>query len=321
VAVPIIDTLVYKLVYAFAVVVAAGIPDFRSPGTGLYDNLQKYNLPSPQSVFDITYFKTNPEPFYMLAKELYPSNFKPTTCHYFIRLLTEKGKLLRHYTQNVDTLERVAGIPDDKLVEAHGSFNMGHCIECHKEFAHEWIKEKVFADEIPHCDICGNYVKPDIVFFGEALPDRFAALSAKDLPQCDMLIVMGTSLTVQPFASLAGRVPRETPRLLINRDKAGQADPLMALLGMSSGFDFGSKDSYRDVFQQGDCDDGCLALADLLGWKDELLDLVKREHAKLGNSPHPVTKDAATKATSVDGNDKPREDADSKESEKTGSAL
>jgi NAD-dependent deacetylase sirtuin 2 len=138
-------------------------------------------------------------------------------------------------------LERVAGIPDDKLVEAHGSFNMGHCIECHKEFAHEWIKEKVFADEIPHCDICGNYVKPDIVFFGEALPDRFAALSAKDLPQCDMLIVMGTSLTVQPFASLAGRyfdyksmmfsfifidftlrVPRETPRLLINRDKAGQ---------------------------------------------------------------------------------------------------
>lgn len=55
--------------------------------------------------------------------------------------------------------------------------------------------------------------------------------------------------------------------------------------------------------------------------QDELLDLVKREHAKLGNSPHPVTKDAATKATSVDGNDKPREDADSKESEKTGSAL
>lgn len=55
---------------------AAGIPDFRSPGTGLYDNLQKYNLPEPQAVFHIGYFRQNPKPFCMLAKELYPTNFK-----------------------------------------------------------------------------------------------------------------------------------------------------------------------------------------------------------------------------------------------------
>ncbi|XP_062503251.1 NAD-dependent protein deacetylase sirtuin-2-like [Corticium candelabrum] len=277
---------------------AAGIPDFRSPGTGLYDNLQKYELPSPQSVFDISYFKTNPEPFYMLAKELYPSNFIPTKCHYFIRLLAEKGKLLRHYTQNVDTLERVAGIPDEKLVEAHGSFNLGHCIECHKEFTQEWIKDKVFADEIPHCDSCNALVKPDIVFFGEALPDRFASLTAQDLPRCDMLIVIGTSLTVQPFASLAGRVPKTTPRLLINRDKAGETDPLMVMLGMGSGFNFSSEGNYRDVFQEGDCDDGCVALAELLGWKDELLSLVDREHAKLPASTKGDTKSSADEATS-----------------------
>lgn len=56
--------------------VAAGIPDFRSPGTGLYDNLQKYDLPSPESIFDIVYFRRNPQPFYHLAKELYPALFK-----------------------------------------------------------------------------------------------------------------------------------------------------------------------------------------------------------------------------------------------------
>lgn len=56
--------------------VAAGIPDFRSPGTGLYDNLQKYNLPAPESIFDIRYFRYNPKPFYHLAKELYPALFK-----------------------------------------------------------------------------------------------------------------------------------------------------------------------------------------------------------------------------------------------------
>lgn len=55
---------------------AAGIPDFRSPGTGLYDNLQKYNLPSPQSVFEIQYFRRNPKPFFHLARELYPAQFK-----------------------------------------------------------------------------------------------------------------------------------------------------------------------------------------------------------------------------------------------------
>ncbi|KAJ3049106.1 NAD-dependent protein deacetylase sirtuin-2, partial [Quaeritorhiza haematococci] len=101
---------------------SAGIPDFRSPGTGLYDNLRKYNLPYPEAIFDISYFRSSPEPFFTLARELYPGNFRPTLCHYFIRLLAEKGLLRRNYTQNIDTLERVAGVSTELLVEAHGSF-------------------------------------------------------------------------------------------------------------------------------------------------------------------------------------------------------
>jgi len=114
---------------------SAGIPDFRTPGTGLYDNLQKYNLPEPTAVFDIRFFRHNPQPFFLLARELYPGKFSPTPCHFFIRLLQEKGLLLRHYTQNIDTLEREAGISDEKLVEAHGAFNTGHCIDCRKEYS------------------------------------------------------------------------------------------------------------------------------------------------------------------------------------------
>lgn len=83
----------------------------------------------------------------MLAKELYPGSFKPTVCHYFIRLLCEKGLLLRHYTQNIDTLERVAGIPSEKLVEAHGTFHTGHCLECRKEYQLEWMKGIEFLEE------------------------------------------------------------------------------------------------------------------------------------------------------------------------------
>uniref|UniRef100_H2ZEV4 NAD-dependent protein deacetylase n=1 Tax=Ciona savignyi TaxID=51511 RepID=H2ZEV4_CIOSA len=260
---------------------AAGIPDFRSPGSGLYDNLQKYDLPNPQAIFEINFFKKNPQPFYTLAKELYPGNFKPTTSHYFIKLLEQKGLLKRAYTQNIDTLERVAGVSGDKLVEAHGTFHTSHCVDCAKEFSQEWVKDKIFKDEIPRCESCENLVKPDIVFFGEALPKRFFELRFDDFESCDLLIIMGTSLKVHPFASLVGGVKDTTPRLLINREKCGEIDPFMVLMGASGGMDFDSAKAYRDVCWLGNCDDGCLALADLLGWKKELETLVSVEHGKI----------------------------------------
>ncbi|KAI9337940.1 NAD-dependent protein deacetylase sirtuin-2 [Obelidium mucronatum] len=114
---------------------SAGIPDFRSPTTGLYSNLAKYNLPYPEAVFSINYFRKSPKPFFTLAKELYPGCFKPTLCHYFIRMLADEGLLLRCYTQNIDTLERVAGMKESFLVEAHGSFASAKCVGKHRKKA------------------------------------------------------------------------------------------------------------------------------------------------------------------------------------------
>ncbi|XP_045502717.1 NAD-dependent protein deacetylase sirtuin-2-like isoform X1 [Colias croceus] len=273
---------------------SAGIPDFRSPETGLYHNLQKYNLPEPQAIFEINFFRQNPKPFFTLAKELFPGNFKPTVSHYFIRLLHEKGLLLRHYTQNIDTLERGAGIPDDKLVEAHGTFYTSHCLDCHKEYSLEFIKERIFADEIPICTECPGVVKPDIVFFGESLPDRFQNCLQEDFQKCDMLIIMGSSLEVQPFASLIDMVPEWCPRLLINREKAGARSPILRLWGLMHGGLQLDEDSVRDVARLGDCDEGCQELADKLGWGDELRVLVASEHKRLELQgavihPHPPT--------------------------------
>uniref|UniRef100_A0AAR2KMF8 NAD-dependent protein deacetylase sirtuin-2 n=1 Tax=Pygocentrus nattereri TaxID=42514 RepID=A0AAR2KMF8_PYGNA len=246
---------------------SAGIPDFRSPGTGLYANLQKYNLPYPEAIFQIDYFKKHPEPFFALARELYPGQFKPTVCHYFIRMLKDKGLLRRCYSQNIDTLERVAGLQGEDLVEAHGTFHTSHCVSffCRKEYTMEWMKEKIFSEDIPKCEACNNLVKPDIVFFGENLPARFFSAMKQDFPSCDLLIIMGTSLQVQPFASLV--IPNSCPRLLINLEKTGQSDFASSLLGFGGGMDFDSDKAYRDVAQLSTCDDGCLALADLLGWK------------------------------------------------------
>jgi len=254
---------------------SAGIPDFRTPGTGLYDNLQKYELPNPMSIFDIRFFKENPKPFFTLAKELYPGNFDPTASHYFIKLLEKKSLLLRHFTQNIDTLERVAGIGDDKIVEAHGAFHEGHCIKCRKEFSQEWIKKLIFNDETPTCD-CGGYVKPDIVFFGENLPERFYDCMQTDFVKCDLLIILGTSLVVQPFASLIDRVGQDCPRLLINMEKAGVSSRLDQVLG-GRGLQLDSPGNYRDVSWLGDCDQGCKKLAEGLGWGQELEEMIPKD--------------------------------------------
>ncbi|XP_074697819.1 NAD-dependent protein deacetylase sirtuin-3, mitochondrial isoform X2 [Strix aluco] len=84
----------------------SGIPDFRSPGSGLYSNLEQYDIPYPEAIFELMYFCVNPKPFFTLAKELYPGNYRPNYAHYFLRLLHDKGLLLRLYTQNIDGLER-----------------------------------------------------------------------------------------------------------------------------------------------------------------------------------------------------------------------
>jgi len=244
---------------------SAGIPDFRSEGTGLYATIaEKYpDLESPEDIFCIEYFRENPKPFYEFAKELLPPSedggYQPTPCHRFIKKLADKKLLVRHYTQNIDGLERKAGVSAKMLVEAHGTFSSAHCIDtrCRKAHSEEFVRDHVFKDELPMCSRCQtSLVKPDIVFFGESLPERFVNLTSKDFKKCDLLIVMGTSLMVHPFASLIDFVSRSCPRLLINMDNR------------SGSFSVRPPHNLRNVFWQGKCDDGCRKLEELLGWND-----------------------------------------------------
>ncbi|KAL4957958.1 DHS-like NAD/FAD-binding domain-containing protein [Aspergillus filifer] len=231
---------------------SAGIPDFRSPDTGIYSNLIHLDLPDPEAVFDISFFRENPKPFYALARELAPGQYRPTIAHSFVKLLYDKGKLLKHFTQNIDCLERLAGVPGEMIVEAHGSFATQRCIDCKSEYPKDLMKEAIAKGEVPHCLECKGLVKPDIVFFGEALPSSF--FDNRTLPQqADLCIVMGTSLSVQPFASLPSLVADGVPRVLINRERVG---------GMGSRPD--------DVLILDDCDSGVRKLAKALGWEQEL---------------------------------------------------
>ena len=101
----------------------------------------------------ILIFKEDPKPFYTLAEELYPGNFAPTKFHHFIKLLQDQGSLKRVYTQNIDTLERLAGVEDKYIVEAHGSFASNHCVDCHKEMTTETLKTYMKDKKIPAVNI------------------------------------------------------------------------------------------------------------------------------------------------------------------------
>ncbi|KAI5922269.1 DHS-like NAD/FAD-binding domain-containing protein [Camillea tinctor] len=233
---------------------AAGIPDFRSPKTGLYHNLARLNLPHPEAVFDIDFFREDPRPFYVLAKELYPGNFQPTVSHAFIALLARKGLLRMLFTQNIDCLERAAGVPPELIIEAHGSFATQRCIECKTPFPDDAMRAHVERGDPPSCprEGCDGLVKPDIVFFGERLPDAFYEGSSI-AAQADLVLVMGTSLTVHPFAGLPRLAPEPVPRVLLNRECVG---------------DLGTRAD--DVLRLGTCDAGVRDLADALGWRGEL---------------------------------------------------
>jgi NAD-dependent histone deacetylase SIR2 len=231
---------------------SAGIPDFRSPETGIYANLAHLDLTDPEDVFDISFFRENPRPFYALARELAPGRYRPTIAHCFVKLLYDKGLLMKHFTQNIDCLERLAGVPGEKIIEAHGSFANQHCIDCKAEYPEILMKQAIDDGEVPRCNQCNGLVKPDIVFFGEALPEEF--FSNRTLPeQADLCIVMGTSLSVQPFASLPAFCRDGAPRVLINMERVG---------GMGSRPD--------DVLLLGDCDAGVRRFARVLGWEQEL---------------------------------------------------
>jgi len=219
--------------------VSCGIPDFRSKD-GIYARLavDYPDLPDPQAMFDIDYFKKDPRPFFKFAREIYPGQFNPSPCHKFIRVVEERGKLLRNYTQNIDTLEQVAGIKN--VIQCHGSFATASCMKCSHRVQAEEIKEDIFAQRIPKCSKCdaideSAVMKPDIVFFGEPLDDEYYDTLNDDLGEVDLLIMIGSSLKVNPVANIPQSISSSVPQILINREPLSHLYPDIELLGDCDG--------------------------------------------------------------------------------------
>jgi NAD-dependent deacetylase len=178
----------------------SGIPDFRSPGSGLWEK-------HDPTLMDIGLFKTDPVPFFALAMEIAGPVFsaKPNSAHVALARLEAAGKLDGIITQNVDGLHQHAG--SKVVVELHGSLRSCTCMRCGSNFPIDILAKKVVNEgEIPPmCDECHlGILKPDAVFFGEPLPEDALARATALAESCDLFLVLGSSLEVYP----ANRLPR-----------------------------------------------------------------------------------------------------------------
>lgn len=171
----------------------SGIPDFRSKD-GLYN--QQYKYP-PETILSHTFFMNKTEEFFKFYKlKMNSLKYQPNITHIKLSELEAKGKLKAVITQNIDGLHQKAG---SKVVyELHGSVLRNYCMNCHKFYDAEYVFN---SNGIPRCS-CGGIIKPDVVLYEEGLDEETIENSTDAIQKADLLIVAGTSLTVQPASGL-----------------------------------------------------------------------------------------------------------------------
>jgi NAD-dependent deacetylase len=180
--------------------VPSGIPDFRSPGTGLWENV------NPMEVAHIDVFRRDPARFWHFYGERFATleDKQPNAAHAALAELERRGKLQAVVTQNIDRLHRKAGTQE--LIEVHGTIDHASCLLCGAQYPLDETRARLAADPdgVPRCD-SGHALKPDVVLFGEFLPDDALVRAERLAREADLMQCVGSSLEVYPVADLPAR--------------------------------------------------------------------------------------------------------------------
>ena len=209
----------------------SGLKDFRGKG-GFYT--EESTGINPAEILSHNYFIRNPDEFYnYYKKNMLFTGVQPNPAHYALARLEQTGKLSAVVTQNVDGLHQLAG--SETVYELHGTVHGNHCMNCGKFFPISVVEE---ADGAPYCDSCGGLIRPDIVLYGEGLDAYTWYASQEAIINADLLIVAGTSLVVEPAASLVSSF-RGNNLVIINKTPTPQdgraalviRDPVGEVLG------------------------------------------------------------------------------------------
>lgn len=178
--------------------VPSGIPDFRTPQTGMWANVD------PMEVAHIDVFNNDPERFWSFYGERFASlgDKRPNKAHEAIVELERRGLIDAVITQNIDRLHHAAGTED--LIEVHGSIEQSRCLSCGTSYELEWVRSQAEEHGVPRCEACpaAPPLKPNVVLFGEMLPEDAIQRSFELAAAADVLIAIGSSLVVHPVAGL-----------------------------------------------------------------------------------------------------------------------
>jgi NAD-dependent protein deacetylase/lipoamidase len=176
--------------------VPSGIPDFRTPGTGLWENVD------PMEVAHISVFLQDPERFWSYYRPRFQSlgDKEPNRAHEALAELERRGMIEGVITQNIDRLHRAAG--SENVIEVHGSIGTSSCMACATGFDLDEVDDLFDERGVAICTACGGPVKPDVVLFGEMLPPAAIERAIELAEEADLMLCVGSSLAVHPVAGL-----------------------------------------------------------------------------------------------------------------------
>lgn len=182
----------------------SGIPDFRSPN-GIWNT-------NPELQTDLASFKMNPEKFFELGKKLYPAlkNAHPNTGHETLKKMEDMGVLQYVITQNIDGLHQKAG--SKNVIELHGTYRTSTCLTCGKKFDTDQFMP---LSSIPRCPQCSGIVKPDVIMFGESLPQKAFSKAVSLSQNADVMMVVGSRLQVYPASHLVVMTKHSNGHIII----------------------------------------------------------------------------------------------------------
>ena len=175
----------------------SGIPDFRSPG-GLWSKFDPDDFTIDKFLSSA---QTRKKMWKLLLDGGLMADAAPNAAHLAIAELEKMGKLSCVITQNVDNLHQKAGNDPARIHELHGNMQWLVCLDCGQKYPLELLTENIpSVDHVPNCKKCNGILKPDVIFFGEALPPKVLTIATNEAQECDLLIVIGSSLVVYPAA-------------------------------------------------------------------------------------------------------------------------
>lgn len=205
----------------------SGIPDFRSPGTGLWTKIkpiQYQDFVASEAVRQESWRRR-------FSGERLMENAKPNKGHEAVAKLVAEGKCTAVITQNVDNLHQDSGIPESQIIELHGNASFATCLTCHTRYELADLEEQFKSTQrVAPCGRCGGIIKGATISFGQSMPEREMERARQQTLACDLFMVVGSSLSVYPAAGFPEYAKQRGARLVIvNRDET-PLDPIADLV-------------------------------------------------------------------------------------------